>query len=96
MNIDFFGWGISGKKITVSKYMLNIMPCLIKNFFVCGGKHVNIFPIERNTHKIGAFPSEKRLKVVLLPFCLDSSLYHPFNYKVFYILLIFITALFSQ
>lgn len=51
MNVDFFVWGISGKKITVSKYMLIIMSCLIKKIFLYGGKHVNIFLTERNTHK---------------------------------------------
>lgn len=62
MNVDFFGWGISGKKITVSKYVLIIMPCIIKKIFVCGGKHVNIFLIERNTYKNRGISFQKVFK----------------------------------
>ena len=62
MNVDFFGWGISGKKITVSKYVLILMPCLIKKIFVCGGKHGNIFQTERNTHKNWGISFQKVFK----------------------------------
>lgn len=78
MKIDFFGWGISDKKITVSKYMLNIMLCLIKNFFVCGGKHVNIFLIERNTHKNRGISFRKAFKSAIASFLSGLLTVSPF------------------
>lgn len=87
MNVDFFWWGISSKKIIVCKYILfiYILSHLIKKFVVidiC----VNVFLIEKH-NETKEFSSLIWLKVALLLIWDSKGMLttHIFNYNNFVI-----------